>query len=823
MPLSLANRGQRDSLVRLLKDVQSRVTPYTDELSEVRERLEDIVLRLNDTNPSVLVKVCGAGRCGKSEFINALLGDTLLETANADTPEAAATTQFEVQVVPGISKTVLLREGMRTLAVEAPAVRDWIAAENRRRRAAAPAAEPAAPALRHLPREDNRILLELTPPFLSGNLSEIEVHLADTTRDAHAAHPSTGAACGGDAFVVMLDYQKLKTAEEPTLLSFISNSVSAHDCSAERFVFIVSNADALFLKELSIINVHITDGREEAVKFRTTEEVIHYVTELIRTKTPLGRVRRQQVAVVFSRLALLSRVVSTNAALVPLETLYDYCELGYGSAYMQRIDQIPVDELRNTACLHAEQQIADSGLASVEQTLSTLAYNSGLVFLLSAAVETCVLFAGYSKALEGAQPALQAQEAVTSVELRQLKGELASLEVQLSSVRYVTSLMRSELDELLSSTVQSFWAERLDDLTEMLSPGASVHAFKSRRQIAAGDIIKAAGSLHDFVAGRYLRDRRLLESKKSWRKRNSQDRAAERARMQYRRQYGENEDNADHAPEDAALAAEEQDSPISTGCTWEFLKDNRDAFLRAVEQDLANKVLDIGQAFAHYVKDELLLLLPVIAELCERRKGELLVMLSEAAGEMFAATAEYTLKTLDVGDLARDWQAISLVEPDLIRVNNFIRELAYEAGEAFEATLPQLDITTLPDDVCVSRMREAVAASWRGVAAAKTASDIVSYDAAAVAGCLETLLRAINAYVSEYDTALRRGVALQEEDLDKIQAHRAEISGQLGALQPIRGELDHLVGVLKDAINWDFEDALAFAQEEAIDRCNADV
>eukprot|EP00659_Diplonema_papillatum_P007990 gene7990-12282_t len=37
-------------------------------------------------------------------------------TANADTPEAAATTQFEVQVVPGISKTVLLREGMRTLA-----------------------------------------------------------------------------------------------------------------------------------------------------------------------------------------------------------------------------------------------------------------------------------------------------------------------------------------------------------------------------------------------------------------------------------------------------------------------------------------------------------------------------------------------------------------------------------------------------------------------------------------------------------------------------------------------------------------------------------
>eukprot|EP00754_Rhynchopus_humris_P034668 Rhum_TRINITY_DN16047_c0_g1::Rhum_TRINITY_DN16047_c0_g1_i1::g.162695::m.162695 len=130
--LGCTNSMQRD-IVETLKAAQRIVTQFTDSVLEMFRPVEDMIRRLLAADPCLTIMVSGRGKCGKSSLINALLGDYLLECGPDDSTEP--TTYFDVLIRPGISEIPLLNSATgRPLAVEAPSIREWIRAENRRQR-----------------------------------------------------------------------------------------------------------------------------------------------------------------------------------------------------------------------------------------------------------------------------------------------------------------------------------------------------------------------------------------------------------------------------------------------------------------------------------------------------------------------------------------------------------------------------------------------------------------------------------------------------------------------------------------------------------------
>ena len=524
--LGCTNRTQRD-IIEIIKCGQRIVTQFTDTVFEIHKPIDAMVQRLLSPDACLSVMVSGHGKCGKSELINALLGETLLQCSGSDGAEV--TTHFPLRIKAGISDIPLLHGASgRPLAVEVPSIREWIRAENTRQHDAQKHYHEASKkearihhqySLAGLPRPEPQVfventdipVLECTPFFLRDMQCELEVSIMDTCRDTPFASTRQRGhvAYDADVFTLMIDYWKLKTEQEADVFSVLPQSALL-PLHAERYIFVVVNADALFL------NTVIDDSEP----FKSVAEVKSYVLEMLR---PLfGKVSKEQVLVLYGKLAVHARIVHHNKGEVPLEILYDYCELGYGSQFMQTVDKIPLEELQMQSTNHASERLQSSGLLACERAFRTVGFNGGSLFLLSVASEAYTLFSSFSAALEGAHPGLQKQQTVTEEELEQLLTEQDFIGTRLEQVRTITSLMRTELESLLEESLGSFWESCFAQLKDILH-GADIDSFKLRQKTAAGDVIRHVAYFKEFVETRYIRDRRFIESRERRRTTASDD------------------------------------------------------------------------------------------------------------------------------------------------------------------------------------------------------------------------------------------------------------------------------------------------------------
>ena len=255
-----------------------------------------------------------------------------------------------------------------------------------------------------------------------------------------------------------------------------------------------------------------------------------------------------------------------------------------------------------------------------------------------------------------------------------------------------------------------------------------------------------------------------------------------------------------------------------------FFEQSRGALLKAVEDDLCEHVMNVGQAFTHLLKDELELILPALVDLCLVRKQELSDMLKNGAIDLLNATEQRLGDTFDLDELCLEWSSFNIVTPDERVINNFVRELPCEASKVFrDLLLPKIDMAMdVPAEVCRERVFDAFRSSWREVLTSKDTYEVTTYNREKVGDCLDQLQEKIHTYVKGYREEVADCITAQQGELDSITRHRDELNTQKEQIRVPIEELRHVIGVVRDTIHWDYEDALAAAKEEVQLRTSQD-
>ena len=247
-----------------------------------------------------------------------------------------------------------------------------------------------------------------------------------------------------------------------------------------------------------------------------------------------------------------------------------------------------------------------------------------------------------------------------------------------------------------------------------------------------------------------------------------------------------------------------------------FLDVNRAGFLDAIQSDLASKVLSVGQAFTHFVKDELQLVLPALVEVCLVRKEQLSEMLLNKAVGLLEATQNRLGKSMDLNELLSHWKDFNIVAPDERVLNNFVRELPYEATDIFVKTLlPTINIGAEVSEATVSaKITEAVLAAWSEVLTTKDTYAVTTYDRVGVAACLDSLRHEITSYVSAYSDDIASSISTQQEQLDLLTSHRDELNAQQHLIKVPLEELHGVVHLLREGVQWDYDAAAAIKEDQ---------
>ena len=787
--LTQANSLQRNVLVDMLSTAEKALSSFTDTLCPIHRSIQGLIMKLQDPDPRLMMMIVGNGRCGKSEFVNALLGKDLLPSASGidisenDDP----TSTFDIVVRPSVSDTPTLRgSDGKILAVEDESVKNRIKSENEILKSSTES--------HYTPRNEQLLpYLECTPHFIKNYNMEAEVSIIDSFRKSPIVTSSGGyeSFCA-DVFVYLLNYEMLKTPEEDDMLSGIP--LSLFD-SPERVQFVVTNTGAFFNKILQITSDH--DLEDFHNKFDSVQEIISYIVNVVipkklssmksslnsPTSTQSKRIKERQVSVVYTKLGLYSRYINTQKENVSLTTLYDYCDIAYSSSFMQEIDSIPVEYLQRMAFNRSEEQLVGSGLLPMERSLRITAFNSGLYLLLSCAMETISLFNYFIESLRQVVPQLKCQQMETSGEMDELITSLNCVKESQQCVQRIILIMRTELDDLALSMMTDFWNKRLVELREILN-GAQPTKYKTRQHTAVYAITKAVSSLKEFVLNTYVKDKLYIE------KQSSEDQTH-----------------------------------------WDFVSQNKEAIISVISNNLKEKLLDVGQAFAHHLKDELNLILPSLLIVCKSRKNELLDMLKGKSIDLIFAAERHSggrESQLSLENTCGKWRDINVAAPDDRCLNNCTRQLPYETSESCtkamqtdtsHLTTTETDISVISEN-CYDVIVDKYLKSWDDALSCSSSAhnELVFYDKNAVSSCLDYLSETFSTYVKSYVDQLESGIAIQRDELNEMESNTSDIQRQLDVFLPTLEELHSVTRLLRESVVWDYDNAHSIAQEKSLSK-----
>ncbi|WP_309892530.1 dynamin family protein, partial [Archangium sp.] len=226
------------------------------------------------------IAVLALVKSGKSTLINSLMGDEYLPAAN--TPE----TTHIVRIQHSHERQGELREGTRVLARGAIETNDYLRSLNKQGRES-----------NELPREDE-LVLEAPLVALGGRpLGTQRFEVLDTPGPNEAGTSALRQKVervldNADVIIYVLDYTKLKTAEEQALFELLREMRPEllRRCS-ERLFFIINKID---LKNRNGL---------------TLSETATYVTELLKSQLPDVALTPDRIIPVAAERALLARIV----------------------------------------------------------------------------------------------------------------------------------------------------------------------------------------------------------------------------------------------------------------------------------------------------------------------------------------------------------------------------------------------------------------------------------------------------------------------------------------------------------------------------------
>ncbi|WP_272009256.1 dynamin family protein [Nannocystis radixulma] len=412
--------------------------------------LQDLAKKLEGTQRkwrerTFQVAVLALVKSGKSTLINALLGQEFLPAAN--TPETARLVRIAHS--PGEIDGALCEQNV-VLARGAGSINQYIQGLNRQAREND-----------ELPEED----LTLAAPLHSlstHSLGADRFEILDTPGPNEAETSALKARVEVlldevDVIVYVLDYTKLKTAEEKHLLQTLAQMRPEllRSC-AERLFFVVNKLDAQNRNGL------------------TRAETATYVSDLLQRQLPGIQVAPDRILLISAEQALLARVLETDSPSPKAQE--DFAQKVFGLAH----DDKSLDDCRQ----RTQWLLTKSGIPDLEARMIAFIFDHRAALLLQGILDDLGRFLTVlDNYLYTAEAAVRAR----SDELRQkataLRKDLASTLAGLQEIKIASERVKRESEEWIRERFDAFRQKTHAKIALTLDPKADagfVHRLLSR-------------------------------------------------------------------------------------------------------------------------------------------------------------------------------------------------------------------------------------------------------------------------------------------------------------------------------------------------------
>ncbi|WP_158625800.1 TIR domain-containing protein [Corallococcus carmarthensis] len=428
-------REQVQGLLEQFETVLKRarkLSPKDSMLKGLTDKHEETLLRWGEQR--FQVAVLALVKSGKSTLINAWLGDEYLPAAN--TPE---TTRI-VRVRHALREQGVLLEDESVLARGAAAANAYLRERNKEGREADA-----------LPVSDE---LVLEAPLLALKDSELGAQRFELLDTPGPNEAGTSALRGkveqvldtADIIVYVLDYTKLKTAEEQTLLELLKDMRPGllQRCS-ERLFFVVNKVDQKNRNGL------------------TPEETAEYVSQLVGKVLPGVALTPERVIPVAAEFALLARMVAEHE---PTEKALD--------DFRKRAFGVFDEEASLDACRRmAPKLLEKSRVTRLEDEVLSFVYQHRGRLLLEGFLETLSRsLAMLDNHLQTTRGALKKGHEELVRRKRELEKDLEQLQEGLQDVEDTTKAFQSQTEEWVRAQFGRFREQAREEIQAALTPGA---------------------------------------------------------------------------------------------------------------------------------------------------------------------------------------------------------------------------------------------------------------------------------------------------------------------------------------------------------------
>jgi small GTP-binding protein len=381
------------------------------------------------------VAVLALVKSGKSTLINAWLGDEYLPAAN--TPE---TTRI-VRVRHAIGKGGVLRSADGVLARGATETNDYLRNLNKEGRESG-----------YVPRDDELVLEAPLMALKGSTLGQQRFELLDTPGPNEAGTPMLRSKVeqvldSADVIVYVLDYTKLKTAEEQLLLETLKDMRPEllRRCS-ERLFFVVNKID------------------QENRNGLSPKETASYVAGLIQDLLPDIRLTPERVIPVAAEFALLARIVADRE---PSEkTLRDFSAKVFGISN----EDATLEECRQ----NAPRLLKKSQVTRLEEEVISFIYRQRGRLMLQSFLDvlhrSLALLGNYLQATQGA---LKKDHAELVRRKAELEGDLSRIKEGLQRIDETTRQFQAQTEKWVRSQFDRFKKKAQELIGHAFNPSDS--------------------------------------------------------------------------------------------------------------------------------------------------------------------------------------------------------------------------------------------------------------------------------------------------------------------------------------------------------------
>lgn len=770
-----------------IKSLLNTLTPTTERYATLETTIHHILQILDAYDHETVLTVVGQPKSGKSSLINALLGMQVIPPGLSRS----------LAVVPFVSETPMLRlvsgkavacgeegcrehlQGEETLFVEALGDR----------RLHAPL--PVIKGPQHYRSRWVCVDSASGASCILPKLSSVATRVATPTYFA------------GAMILFCVDATKLKTKDESSLLDAFFGSTEPSDVSMttlerllQRTVFVLTHSDYITEQEDDVQPV-LKKDMDEKTTIRTIAELRSYFAQLVSSKLH-GRFQVDPARIVtFSgRNAFL-----TNRILMfepEMQELYDYCEVMFGAAFMQTIDDLEVDYIRRLVARFASETMLErSGARELTKLFRLFDFNSGRHLLAYCSCLALDSVEQLDVALEAAKPFVLREVSNYREELDVLIKETTWV---LESTESISAFAKEIVDETVSVAsrcLKEFFQERLHELRYILE-GRDLAWFRERQACTVMDMKTSFNKLKTFTET-YLFQRGFLEKK---------------------------------IYEQRASAG-----------GWEFLDQSPLEVLKAMEREKQEILIDFNTKVAHHIKDEYERFLPTMIERIQAKKKQMTDTYLGMVMPPITETENRIGESLDMDNLLDAMAKAELVEGNERRVKNFLRELPEHVAVAAveisnqwyvpksDEELTNIKIPTKREEyekrLKAASAREGdvedegefrmpsellyVLESWRLSFSMVQLHQLCTYNAHTFTHAVETANERVLDFVNRLVVSLEEGAVSQKENVEESEQVVVELGDVRTAIRPITERLRQILKVIDDGMVTSLEEAEAIA------------